>query len=74
VEMSQIGFCERFEIPVGFHFYPIVEGLFLFLQMKVNGERLPHYAVGESDIYGDKEPWKIFNKTQKKNTSLSSPN
>jgi hypothetical protein len=60
-----MAFCGRFQIPVGFRFYPTVEELFLFLGMKVNGERLPHSAIGESDIYGDKEPWKIFDKTQK---------
>jgi hypothetical protein len=43
--------------PVGFRFLPTVE---------VNGERLPHDAVAESDIYGDKEPWVIFNQNEKR--------
>lgn len=52
--------------PVGFRFLPTVEEIFMFLRMKVNGEQLPHDEVAESDIYGDKEPWVIFDQNEKR--------
>jgi hypothetical protein len=56
-----------FEKVVGFRFdVPNNKEILYFLRKKVKGERLPHDAVGESDIYGDKEPWMIFDRTEKK--------
>jgi hypothetical protein len=53
-------------VPVGFRFAPDDEELLVdFLQKKVRGEPLPHDWVVEYDIYGDKEPWMIFDKTLK---------
>ncbi|XP_059447597.1 NAC domain-containing protein 19-like [Corylus avellana] len=53
-------------VPVGFRFLPKDEELLVdFLQKKVKGEPLPHDWVVECDIYGDKEPWMIFDKTLK---------
>ncbi|XP_059461798.1 protein FEZ-like [Corylus avellana] len=56
----------RFQMLVGFRFHPTVEEIFMFLRMKVNGETLPHDEVGEFDIYGNREPWIIFDPTVKK--------
>ncbi|KAJ4830277.1 hypothetical protein Tsubulata_021751 [Turnera subulata] len=51
-------------LPPGFRFCPIGEEIILYLlQNKVNGRPLPHYNIAqECDIYGDKEPWIIFDK------------
>ncbi|XP_059461794.1 NAC domain-containing protein JA2-like [Corylus avellana] len=53
-------------MPVGFRFHPTIEEIFMFLRMKVKGEALPHDEVGEFDIYGNREPWIIFDPTVKK--------
>jgi hypothetical protein len=50
----------------GFRFLPTVEEIFMFLRMKAKGEPLPHDEVGESDIYGNREPWVLFDPTVKK--------
>lgn len=48
---------------VGFRFVPTDEELlFYYLQRKVNGESLPSDVVTDCNIYGGKEPWKIFDK------------
>ncbi|XP_002525549.2 NAC domain-containing protein 41 [Ricinus communis] len=50
-------------LPPGYRFQPSVEELInVFLRKKLNGETLPHDTVFEVDLYGDKEPWMIFNK------------
>ncbi|XP_062169170.1 NAC transcription factor 32-like [Alnus glutinosa] len=51
------------ETPVGFRFHPTDEELvFYYLERRVNGEPLPPNVVTDCEMYGDKEPWKIFDK------------
>lgn len=57
---------ESWTPPVGFRFVPEDEELLVeFLLKKVKGEPLPHNLVGEYDIYGNEEPWRIFDKSSK---------
>jgi hypothetical protein len=54
------------QMPVGFHFFPTEEELvFYYLQRKVNGEPLPPCVVVDCEIYGEKEPWNIFDHNSK---------
>ncbi|OMO51554.1 No apical meristem (NAM) protein [Corchorus capsularis] len=46
----------------GFRFRPTGEVILQsYLRPLINGEKLPFDILTEADIYGDKEPWKLFN-------------
>ncbi|GAV83380.1 NAM domain-containing protein [Cephalotus follicularis] len=51
-------------LPMGFHFLPTEEDLIDYLRRKVKKLPLPLSVVPgiviECDLYGDKEPWEIF--------------
>lgn len=48
-------------VPVGFRFRPNEEELLCFyLRSKINGERFPNGLVHNCNVYGDQEPWHVW--------------
>ncbi|XP_057993094.1 NAC transcription factor 29-like [Hevea brasiliensis] len=52
-------------VPVGFRFHPSEEELvFYYLRSQIEGEPLLPGVVQELDLYGDKNPWDLFDKNK----------
>ncbi|KDP34518.1 hypothetical protein JCGZ_11068 [Jatropha curcas] len=53
-------------LPVGYRFKPTDgEIISFYLPLKLKGEIIPHDCFVNCDLYGDKEPWMIFDKNLK---------